>query len=109
MRTGRSLTVCGRGGGSPSRGVYFFGGGASFSGGSPWGGGGWGLGCGIPACTEVDPPPGNRITDACKNITLTVVVRKYFIKHMCFIVLYFHSHAFFLWILLKNAFLYFIF
>ena len=28
-------------------------------------------------------------------IILAVVVRKCFIKHMCFIVLYFHSHAFF--------------
>ena len=26
---------------------------------------------------------------------LAVVVRKCFIKHMCFIVLYFHGHAFF--------------
>ena len=35
---------------------------------------GWGVvsalrGGGIPACTEADPPV-NRITDACKNITL---------------------------------------
>ena len=38
---------------------------------SAWGclllGGG---GCVIPACTEADTPPVNRITDACKNITL---------------------------------------
>ena len=27
-------------------------------------------GCGIPACTEADPPPVNRMTDRCKNITL---------------------------------------
>ena len=27
-------------------------------------------GVGIPACTEADTPPVNRITDACKNITL---------------------------------------
>ena len=27
-------------------------------------------GGGIPACTEADPPPVNRITDACENITL---------------------------------------
>ena len=26
---------------------------------------------------------------------MAVVVRKCFIKHMCFIVLYFHSHAFY--------------
>ena len=25
---------------------------------------------GIPACIEVDPPPVNRMTDRCKNITL---------------------------------------
>ena len=30
----------------------------------------------------------------CVNLK-AVVVRKCFIKHMCFIVLYFHSHAFF--------------
>ena len=35
----------------------------------------WGVsaprGCGVPACTEADtPPPVDRITDACKNITL---------------------------------------
>ena len=27
-------------------------------------------GGGIPACTEADTPPVNRMTDACKNITL---------------------------------------
>ena len=27
-------------------------------------------GVGIPACTEADPPPVNRMTDRCKNITL---------------------------------------
>ena len=27
-------------------------------------------GCGIPACTEADIPPVNRMTDRCKNITL---------------------------------------
>ena len=36
--------------------------------------GGWcvcsGEGGGIPACTEADPPPGNRMTNRCKNITL---------------------------------------
>ena len=31
----------------------------------------WGVGDGIPACTEADtPPPVNRMTDRCKNITL---------------------------------------
>ena len=33
----------------------------------------WGvsvLGGGIPACTEADTPPVNRMTDRCKNITL---------------------------------------
>ena len=29
-----------------------------------------GGGCGIPACTEADTPPVNRMTDRCKNITL---------------------------------------
>ena len=38
-------------------------------------GGGWYLvpglgGGGIPACTEADTPPVNRMTDRCKNITL---------------------------------------
>ena len=37
-----------------------------------------------------------------------VVIPKCFIKHVCFIVLYFHGHAFFLWKLLKSAFLCFI-
>ena len=32
--------------------------------------GGSGGGSGIPSCTEADPPPVDRITDACKNITL---------------------------------------
>ena len=43
-------------------------------GGSAWSGGGVCLvpgGCGIPACTEADPPPPvNRMTNRCKNITL---------------------------------------
>ena len=38
-----------------------------------------------------------------------MVVPKCFIKHMCFIVLYFHGHAFFPRKLLKSAFLCFIF
>ena len=37
-----------------------------------------------------------------------VLVRKCFIKHMCFIVLYFHGHAFFCWKLSKSALLCFI-
>ena len=44
-----------------------------------------------------------------KTVNEAVVVSKCFIKHMCFIVLYFHGHAFFLWKLLKSAFLCFIF
>ena len=28
-------------------------------------------GCGIPACTEADTPSVNRMTNRCKNITLT--------------------------------------
>ena len=38
------------------------------------GGGGNGVSargvCGIPACTEADTPPVNRMTNRCKNITL---------------------------------------
>ena len=46
------------------------------SGGSALGGfcsgGGSGQGGGIPACTETDTPPVNRITDTSKNITLAI-------------------------------------
>ena len=35
----------------------------------------------------------------------SVLVRKCFIKHMCFIVLYFHSHAFFLLEIVKKCFI----
>ena len=45
------------GGGSAPRGVCARGVSA------PWG-------CGIPACTEAEPPPVNRMTDRSKNITL---------------------------------------
>ena len=38
--------------------------------GGVWSGGGLLPGGGIPACTEVDTPPMDRITDACKNFTL---------------------------------------
>ena len=43
-------------------------------------------------------------------IIITVVVPKCFIKHMCFIVLYFHSHAFFSLEIAKKCFfvLYFV-
>ena len=59
-----------RGGGPPWRGVSL-----EVGGESPWRGGGLlgggsPSGGGIPACTEADPHPVNRITDACKNITL---------------------------------------
>ena len=40
---------------------------------------------------------------------VSVLVRKCFIKHMCFNVLYFHGHAFFCWKLPKSALLCFIF
>ena len=30
--------------------------------------------CGIPACTEADPPPVNRMTNRCKNITLATTL-----------------------------------
>ena len=94
MRTGRSLTVCwrlllggvwsggvpGLGGGSgPGRsglggclvhGVWSGEGGSGLGGGGgAWSGGVPGPGGGIPACTERHPPV-DRITDACKNITL---------------------------------------
>ena len=53
--------------GSPSQGVSFWG--VSLVGGLL--GRGVSLaGGGIPACTEADPPPVNRMTDRCKNITL---------------------------------------
>ena len=95
MRTGRSLTVCQsllRGsvwsGGVSARGCLLWGvsargglvpggsalGGVSGPGGCLlWGVGGgvWSQGgVGIPACTEADTPPVNRMTDTCKNITL---------------------------------------
>ena len=99
MRTGRSLTVCWRllpgGGGGvsgpggvsawsggvsawPRGGLPGPGGGSLVPGGvSAWSGGGlpgtggvlWSRGGVCPACTEADPPV-DRITDACKNITL---------------------------------------
>ena len=54
-------------GGSPWRGV-------SLVGESHWQ---WG---GIPACTEADPPPVNRITNRCKNITLATTSLRPVIK-----------------------------
>ena len=57
---------------SASGGVSALGGGGVCSGGlsDPGGGGCLLLGvCGIPACTEADPPV-NRITDTSKNISL---------------------------------------
>ena len=65
MLTGRSLTIY-RGEGSPWQGgvCLLLGGGLLGRGVSPWKGGG------IPACTEQTPPPVNRMTDRCKNITL---------------------------------------
>ena len=58
----------GGGGGGWSQGGW----GAVCSGGvsAPRGGGCLLRGCGIPACTEADPFPVNRITDTSKNITL---------------------------------------
>ena len=103
MHTGRSLTVCrsllwgggmsaswGRGcllgGACFLRGVCFFGGcllrgvsagGVSVRRGCLLGGGG----CGIPTYTEADiPPPLDRITDACKNITLATTSLRPVIK-----------------------------
>ena len=60
-------------------GVYVcLGGGGAWSGGvgvpGPWGSAPGGVpgpgGVGIPACIEAEPPPVNRMTDRCKNITL---------------------------------------
>ena len=72
-------------------GVSFWGG-ASFLGVPPsWGGllgrGGASLAGGIPACTEADTPPMNRITHSCKNITLATtslrsVTTQFVTKHM---------------------------
>ena len=91
MRTGRSLIVCcsllpegggglvpgvlpGRGGwsqgGSPWQGGFSLAGG--FSLGCPWPGGGSPWQGGLPGggFFLADPPPVNRMTDRCKNITL---------------------------------------
>ena len=100
MRTGRSLTVCRSlllGGGDGGRGSPNYAdlgvslaGGVSLTGGSPWQGGLLGRGSqgptgqgsswqggGTPAGTVADPPPVNRMTDRCKNITLaTTSLRK---------------------------------
>ena len=51
-----------RGVSTPREGVSALGGGCLL----PGMGGGWA----IPVCTEADPPPANRMTDRCKNITL---------------------------------------
>ena len=77
MRTGRSLTVCccsvltGGGGGAWSGGVLLAPGGwdwgAWSQGGGAWSRGGVLLG---PGGVLQRPPPVNRITDTCKNITL---------------------------------------
>ena len=58
MRTSRSLTVC----------RSLLPGGVSLAGG------------GIPACTVADPPPVNRMTDRCKNITLATTSLRPVIK-----------------------------
>ena len=43
-------------------------------------------GLGTPSCTEADtPPPVNRITDACKNITPVKNSMRMKINHVCFI------------------------
>ena len=70
-------------GGCPVRGCLALGGpapaGVSTPGGSDPGGvsatGGSALGGGIPACTEADPPPVNRMTDRCKNTTFATSLR----------------------------------
>ena len=99
MRTGPSLTICrsllpGEGGCLLLGAVCLLPRGVSASGGCVCSGGGglllgggllWGVsalggvhsggGVGIPACTEADTPPVNRMTDRCKNITLATPLR----------------------------------
>ena len=85
MRTGRSLTVCWRllpGGGGPGPGVVVSGLGGVVSGlgvcgvwfGGGGGGGTWSGGWAVVSQHALrqkpPPPPVDRITDACKNITL---------------------------------------
>ena len=71
MRTARALTV------SPN--MLCAGRGACWEVHGPRRGSAWSRGCmvwgawsqgGIPACTEADPPPVNRMTNRCRNITL---------------------------------------
>ena len=67
MRTGRALTVSRGGGGClPGRGVPAGGGGACQGGCLPGGG----PDQAPPGNLEQAPPPVNRMTDRCKNITL---------------------------------------
>ena len=53
-------------------------------------------GCGIPACTEADTPPVNRITDTSKNITLAttslrpVKITMYFLCNLFFSLICYH-------------------
>ena len=74
------LVLGGRGVVSAPGGVWSRG--VSALGGLVLGRGVWSQGGGIPACTEADPPPPvNRMTDRCKNITLATtslrpVIRK---------------------------------
>ena len=73
MRTGLIDRMPGGGEGRSAPGGVSAPRGVSALGGCAPGGCARGGGCvGIPACTEADtPPPVDRITDACKNITLT--------------------------------------
>ena len=73
MRTGRSLTVCSSllpGGGVWSQGWGLVPGGVWSRAEGSGAGGGSGPGGYIPACTEADPLPVDRMTHACENITL---------------------------------------
>ena len=63
------LGVSASGGGGVCSGGCLLQGGSALGGVCSWGVSAQG-GCGIPACTEVDTPPVNRMTDRCKNITL---------------------------------------
>ena len=73
----RGVSVLGRGsapGGMSAPGVCLLWGGVCSRGCLIWGvsapGGVSALGCGIPACTKVDTPPVNRMTNRCKNFVV---------------------------------------
>ena len=72
------MSALGEGGVSAPGGSVLEGDGASAPGGVSAPGG-----CGIPACTEADTPPVNRMTDMSKNITLATTLLRPVIKESC--------------------------